>query len=88
MGTEWDIRTEAVEDGLTFDTKGGPTGTANGTRIRFRRAGSRGRFESFVVVGKTAADLAGHLEEVVREYVAKKREPFTDPPLTDTGHLR
>lgn len=68
MGTKWDIRAEAVE-GLSINPSTGESGAEAGTRIRYRKQGSRGRFRSFVVVG----DLAGTLPEIVDKYEEQRK---------------
>lgn len=61
---KWEISTEAV-DGPAFDLRTGKSVDGRGTRVKYRRAGSRNRWLSFVVVGEVPQDL----QAVVTAYV-------------------
>lgn len=47
---KWDVKTESFE-GFSFNARTGKSKAATGTRVRYRRVGSRGRFKTFVVEG-------------------------------------
>lgn len=56
----WDVRTEPLRGALAVDMRSGtiaPTASETNTRVLFRKAGSRGRFSRFVVVGPMPRDL-------------------------------
>lgn len=70
---KWEIKTEPAGEpsfvyggtnvmGESLDQVG------DTTRIKFRKIGSRGRFESFVVVG----DMVSDLQQLVDRYLEKK----------------
>ena len=66
---KWDIRTE-VWEGFSFDSKGKEYEII-GTKIRYRKAGSRGRFESFILTNALHNRLS--LSELVDRYEESKK---------------
>jgi hypothetical protein len=69
MTAKWDVQTER-DVGFGVNIKTGKIGKEELiTRIRFRKAGSRGRFQTFVVQGKIPADL----QQLVDKYLALEK---------------
>lgn len=67
---KYEIRTESA--GLSINLRTGLSDAKQATRVKFRKKGSKGRFESFVVVGAMPdVDLA----DLVAAYLAKKVAP-------------
>jgi len=70
MTTAWDIRLDDIGDSHMLDAKRGKWSQASGVRIRFRKTGSRGRFETVVVIdGLKGQDP----QDIVTRYVAQMR---------------
>lgn len=65
---KWDIRTEQTV-GTSITPKTGKVTEGTITRVRFRKYGSKGRFQSFVVVGKMPTDN----QKLVDAYVVKTK---------------
>jgi DNA integrity scanning protein DisA with diadenylate cyclase activity len=66
---QWEIRTEPFS-GLSVNPDTGHSEKESGTRVRYRRRGSRGRFEVFVLVGHSTANM----QEVVSLYEKRRQE--------------
>ena len=77
MKQTWDVRIESF-DGWSFDmTSGkarGKISEAAGARVRYRRAGSRGRFESFVVVDQSPDWVTKRASGLISKYERAKKK--------------
>ena len=79
---KWDIRTEPVGDVQTLNLSTGRYTDASpgSVRVKYRPAGKRGRFETFVVVGCIPSGTL--VEEVVQKFDAElqaKKQKRVEP---------
>lgn len=68
---KYDIRISKYR-GLMLDEKAGTLKSVTGTKFRYRKHGSRGRFQSFVVVGSVPDDITP--EEIVAKYAEDRSQ--------------
>lgn len=69
--TKWDIRTEDAASVISISMSSGKEAEhSNSLHVKYHKQGSRGRFQSFVLIGGVPAKST--IEDVVEAYEKKR----------------
>lgn len=70
---KWDIRLEPCGDGVSFDVKTGKLAPVDkaAVRVKYRKIGSKGRFETFVAM--TGIPSGVDVQDLVTRYDEERR---------------